>query len=533
MTAGHKSFTLAAENEEDLKDWLSKLSLVLQQNKLQEDKRVSSLERTATPQQQSATQLMSSTNVSNNQQHQQLSHPLGFGTLKGLEQSMNPQLIKYGRETDVSIGQARRENRRRLFGNFQFLVPKHNNYNPLNMNNFNENVEPYREHFGKRLFIKCQNLKFRLQYPRESFGDGSSGDSSFENNQGQIEPYLTSLALYDIRAGRKITETFYFNINEEHVRPMIQTTPVPQSVIDHKVPRRDAYDGVNAGNYHISCARNSLFESISPDLMEDCVREEFSRIRNAIFSVTAPHPDIFLVLKIEKILQGNIVQAVEPYLKAGRIDVKVMQKLHKSIKNCAQNLGHYRQPFAWAAKPLFKLYTNELDTDNQDVFLLGTLYRQELNRLKDEELIKLLADYRKLDKWNKLTVIPGSFQMCIEQVTNVHGKDRLTCKLNYISHLDSDKFYAYFLGTLTKSLVPTMSCVFPLKSPILEITEFQSRCERDTYPFTNFCSNLFVYPLYLQYDGQRTFSRARNITVVVEVRDSDGEDAKALKVSIN
>lgn len=77
-----------------------------------------------------------------------------------------------------------------------------------------------------------------------------------------------------------------------------------------------------------------------------------------------------------------------------------------------------------------------------------------------------------------------------------------------------------------------MSCVFPLKSPILEITEFQSRCERDTYPFTNFCSNLFVYPLSLQYDGQRTFSRARNITVVVEVRDSDGEDAKALKVSI-
>lgn len=427
MTAGHKSFTFAAENEEDLKDWLSKLSLVLQQNKLQEDKRVSSLERTTPLQQQIATQLISATNVSNNQQHQQSPYPSGFGTLKGLEQSMNPQLIKYGRETDVSIAQARRENRRRLFGNFQFMVPKHNNYNLLNMNNFNENVEPYREHFGKRLFIKCQYLKFRLQYPRETVGEGSSGttssgDSSFESHQGQIEPYLTSLALYDIRSGRKITETFYFNINEDHVRTMIQSTPVPQSVIDHKVPKCDIHDGVNTGNYHVSCARNSLFESIAPELIEDSVREEFSRIKNAIFSVTAPHPDIFLVLKIEKILQGNIVQAVEPYLKAGRIDVKVMQKLHKSIKNCAQNLGHYRQPFAWAAKPLFKLYTNELDTDSEGVFVLGTLYRQEINRLKDDELIKLLADYRKLDKWNKLTVVPGSFQMCIEQVTNVHGK---------------------------------------------------------------------------------------------------------------
>jgi len=29
MTTGHKSFTLAAENEQDFKDWLSKISSVL------------------------------------------------------------------------------------------------------------------------------------------------------------------------------------------------------------------------------------------------------------------------------------------------------------------------------------------------------------------------------------------------------------------------------------------------------------------------------------------------------------------------
>ena len=38
-----------------------------------------------------------------------------YGTLKGLEQSMNPQLMKYSRETDMSIALARKENRRRLF----------------------------------------------------------------------------------------------------------------------------------------------------------------------------------------------------------------------------------------------------------------------------------------------------------------------------------------------------------------------------------------------------------------------------------
>lgn len=45
MTAGHKSFTLAADNESELQDWLKKLQSVLTQNKVQEDKRVASLER--------------------------------------------------------------------------------------------------------------------------------------------------------------------------------------------------------------------------------------------------------------------------------------------------------------------------------------------------------------------------------------------------------------------------------------------------------------------------------------------------------
>lgn len=97
MTTGHKSVTLAAENESELTDWLSKLQSVIQQNKLQEDKRIASLERAPPP---SPSTMM-------------------FGTLKGLDQSMNPQLMRYGRETDVSIAQARREHRKRIFHSYR------------------------------------------------------------------------------------------------------------------------------------------------------------------------------------------------------------------------------------------------------------------------------------------------------------------------------------------------------------------------------------------------------------------------------
>lgn len=45
MSSGHKSYVLAAENDQDLKEWLSKLSSVLQQNRINEEKRAASLER--------------------------------------------------------------------------------------------------------------------------------------------------------------------------------------------------------------------------------------------------------------------------------------------------------------------------------------------------------------------------------------------------------------------------------------------------------------------------------------------------------
>ena len=47
-------------------------------------------------------------------------------------------------------------------------------------------------------------------------------------------------------------------------------------------------------------------------------------------------------------------------------------------------------PFAWTARPLFRLYSNDLD--NSD---FPAIYRQEPNRLKDEEILKFLSEYRK------------------------------------------------------------------------------------------------------------------------------------------
>lgn len=142
------------------------------------------------------------------------------------------------------------------------------------------------------------------------------------------------------------------------------------------------------------------------------------RPKQAIFSITAQHPDIFLVVKIDKILQGSIQNSTEPYLKATK-DPKMGLKLHKNVKVYGQNIGHFRMPFAWAARPLFRLYSSDLDTSIE----FPAIYRQEGHRLKDDELLKLLADYRKPDKFSKLTVIPGFLKINIEPILELPNSE--------------------------------------------------------------------------------------------------------------
>ncbi|KAL0190647.1 hypothetical protein M9458_013345, partial [Cirrhinus mrigala] len=53
-------------------------------------------------------------------------------------------------------------------------------------------------------------------------------------------------------------------------------------------------------------------------------------------------------------------------------------------------LGQYRMPFAWAARPVFKDASGTLDKSAR----FSALYRQDSNKLSEEDLFKLLADFR-------------------------------------------------------------------------------------------------------------------------------------------
>ena len=67
-----------------------------------------------------------------------------------------------------------------------------------------------------------------------------------------------------------------------------------------------------------------------------------------VFSVSAPHNEIYLVARIEKVLQGGLSAATEPYVRTP--DVRLGSKIHRQMKQCCSRIGLYKMPFAWAAR---------------------------------------------------------------------------------------------------------------------------------------------------------------------------------------
>uniref|UniRef100_A0A670JKM3 Dedicator of cytokinesis 7 n=1 Tax=Podarcis muralis TaxID=64176 RepID=A0A670JKM3_PODMU len=304
-----------------------------------------------------------------------------------------------------------------------------------------------KEHFGQRLLVKCLSLKFEIE----------------------IEPIFASLALYDVKEKKKISENFYFDLNSEQMKGMLRPHVPPAAIT--------------------------------------------TLARSAIFSITYPSQDVFLVIKLEKVLQqGDIGECAEPYMILKEADAaknkEKLEKLKSQSEQFCQRLGRYRMPFAWTAIHLMNIVSSagSLERDSTEVeiaaggrrslerttsgdeacnltnFRPATLtvtnfFKQEGDRLSDEDLYKFLADMRR----------PSSVLRRLRPITAQLKID--------ISPLLQVKLYP-------DSRV----------RPTREILEFPAR---DVYiPNTTYRNLLYVYPQSLNFANRQ--GSARNITVKVQ-----------------
>ncbi|EDW10995.1 dedicator of cytokinesis protein 6 isoform X2 [Drosophila mojavensis] len=135
----------------------------------------------------------------------------------------------------------------------------------------------------------------------------------------EVEPIFASMAIYDAKERQKVSENFYFDMNSDSLKLMLST--------------------------HVRCADVS------------------TQSRSAIFEISYPSNDLFLVIRLEKVLQGDINNSVEPYLKEDK--EKYREKVKSNAMDYCERLGKYRMPFAWTAIYLTNVFNGD-NFENKD-----------------------------------------------------------------------------------------------------------------------------------------------------------------------
>ncbi|KAH1002867.1 hypothetical protein HUJ04_008902 [Dendroctonus ponderosae] len=350
---------------------------------------------------------------------------------------------------------------------------------------------PY-EHVGHRVLVKCLQLTMDIE----------------------VEPLFASMALYDSKERKKVSETFYFDMNTEGLKRML--------------------------GGHVPYADSSTLA------------------RSCIFNISHPSPDLFIVVRVEKVLQGDVNECVEPYLK----DEKNRDKLKSIAVSVCERLGKYRQAFAWTAINLISVInggnslerdfdrestgsgsnTNSLDrkssgsgleqlrrkasdmstltrrgsldrkdkcrswspdhlATNLDTFrpitlTMSSFFKQEGDKLRDEDLYKCLQELKRPTLvLKKLKCIPATFKLEISPCPAEY-KNSLTTELAKFHPYPDDK------SRPTKELLE-----FPVKEILV--------------PHYTYRNLLFVSPRELNFSN-RTGS-ARNLAVKVQLMAGESE----------
>uniref|UniRef100_A0A673YNF0 Dedicator of cytokinesis 6 n=1 Tax=Salmo trutta TaxID=8032 RepID=A0A673YNF0_SALTR len=321
-----------------------------------------------------------------------------------------------------------------------------------------------KEHCGQRIMVKCLSLKFEIE----------------------IEPIFGTLALYDVKEKKKISEDFHFDLNSDQMKGLLRLH-TPHTAIS-------------------------------------------TLARSAIFSITYPSADIFLVIKLEKVLQqGDIGESCEPYMVMKESDSskhkEKLEKLRLQAETSCSRLGRYRMPFAWTAIHLVNIVSSvgglersDPDSDsghgtwnerrkkgsermsvgedmcNFSTFRPATLtvtnfFKQEGDRLSDEDLYKFLADMRR----------PSSVLRRLRPVT-------AQLKIDISPAPDSPHY----------CLSPELLHVKPYPDlrvrPTKEVLEFPARYVYT--PHTTYRNLLYIYPQSLNFSSRQ--GSVRNIAVKVQ-----------------
>ncbi|XP_061116717.1 dedicator of cytokinesis protein 8 [Conger conger] len=325
-----------------------------------------------------------------------------------------------------------------------------------------------KEHIGHRILVRCQAIKFEID----------------------IEPLFATLALYDLKEKKKISENFYCDLNSDQMKGYLRS----------HTPQIDS-------------------STIS---------------RAAIFSITYPSPDIYLVIKIEKVLQqGEIADCAEPYMVMKESDAAKnkdkLDKLRSQTESFCNRLGRYRMPLAWATVNIMNVIsTATLDRDTSDTDSIngrGNMERRGLMQRRNSDRFSSLEDQYNLSGFKPATITISTF--CKQEGDRLSDEDlfkflgdikrysSLQRRIKTITgtiKLDLSPAPDILPACLSTELIPVRPVAEKNLRPIKEVLEFPSR--EVHVPHSIYRNFLYVYPQRLNFVNRLT--SARNITIKIQ-----------------
>eukprot|EP01133_Synstelium_polycarpum_P007759 gene7759-9098_t len=308
---------------------------------------------------------------------------------------------------------------------------------------------------------------------------------------GDLEPFFCSLSLYDAANKVRLSETFHFDFNSEMLRGLL---------VKHSEPA----DNVTQSKHVI---------------LSLPVRQQ---------------SDIWIVVRIDKVMQGDPEVVKEPYVKLEEKDVKGIKKnkakVSEAVAKFCDRLGRFTQPFCFAAVPL----TSESGEVRHGVVETDALLKVVPSETTDID--DVIADMKDPARRRKLKLIPGTLSLNIVKpstslpthslrldpsLSTVISDEPLNTRLPSSSVLVTPPTQSPEMSRPSLARAATMMTIIPV---IREIATFPLK--DDAHPHHAYTNNLYIYPDTINLSK----AHGRNVCIRIEIRDSDILSTPPLRV---
>lgn len=252
--------------------------------------------------------------------------------------------------------------------------------------------------------------------------------------------YLT-FAFYDASNNQKLTANFHWTPDLDSLLAVL-AAPKPKATSSSSSGNSNGtinHNLANGGKLHplassssttppeTTSNANNIFSLNGVDfgaeplqmLNSELKQQFYARIKKAMFTLLDVHEEIYLVARVEKILDGvGLGSSVQAYT-GGQLNdsarLKAALRIYKKMNALAKSkLASYRQPFAWAARPIFKRSaqtTGGYDLDSDGKF---SIFKHDEQHLSDDDLFKYLNDLRARERSSKLVSLNGDIHVTLK-----------------------------------------------------------------------------------------------------------------------